>query len=598
MDPDGLARARGADGRPRQDPGPGGHEVAPVPGPAAVSESVAAPDLVARGTSEFLTGHSDAAVRSLQEAYRLQTQAGAASAALRTAFLLATIFDRTSQHSLFQGWLGRAQRHLTSLAATSPDVPVERGLVAMLELRRALAGGRFDLMGPLAEEISAVGLRHGDPDLIALGALCRGRLAIYGGDVAGGLTLLDEAVTGVLAGDVSPLTAGVVYCTAIEGCQEIGALDRLCQWTEGLVTWCGDQPGLAAYAGACALHHGQVLTLKGDWDRALEMFAAAHTRYLSQGERGAAGAAQRERGDLLRVRGDLAGAEEAYQYAVGLGCDPQPGLALLWLARGRREAASAAVRRWLDETQLPAQRTQHLPAVIEVLIGVGDDGLARTLAEELDSRAALTGCEPVAAAAAQVHALVELASGDAAAALPYARKAIQLWLAVDAPYEGARSRLVLARALETLGDEDSAVQELREAATVLQGLEVAVDSALGALGGGPRAAGFAPSAREGTGGAGARFGSASAPGPGGGTVAGGAAHLTEREVEVLRLVAAGHSNRQIATQLVLSERTVARHLSNIFGKLRVGSRTAAAAYAFEHGLGPSVAAPPQSADLQ
>lgn len=507
--------------------------------------------LVARGAAADLAGDHDRAARLLQRAHRLQREQGAVADALHSAYLLALAFGTSGRHALFSGWLGRAQRLLDELPDQGAG-SVSRGYVAVLELHRSLGAGEFERVGPLAAEVAAIGRRHGEPDLTALGLAAQGRDAIYAGDVPRGLALLDEAMAGVLAGEAGGRASGMVFCAAIEGCQEIGAIDRMCQWTSGLQTWCEVQPGPTPFAGNCALHHAQVLTLHGSWTEAIEEFDTARERCVEQGLPLTAGYAEQERGDLLRLRGDLAGAEAAYQRSAELGCDPQPGLAHLWLGRGQKDAAAAAVRRCLAETTVPVRRVHLLPGAIEILLGVGDLESARSLLEELDGLAAMTGCDPVVAAAAQTHATVALADGDPAGALVRARTAVRAWSGAGAPFEVARSRVVVARALRELGDEESARAELEAARAAFQALGAApsLESVAALL----RRTGEAPDG------------------------------LTPREVEVLRLVTAGRSNRDIAAELVLSEKTVARHLSNIYAKLDVDSRTRAAAYAFQHGL--------------
>lgn len=534
------------------------------PGPAT---------LVEQGTAAHLAGDTVRAVGLLQRAYRAYLEEDERSAqavptsrtadeALRVAFLLAMVFGTTGQPAQFNGWLARARRLLAeSHPDQGPAPSLGRGFVAVLELHQALESGGFGQIGSLAAEAIEAGLQHREPDLLALGLVAQGRFTIYTGEVPRGLSLLDEAMTCVLTGETGGLVTGLVWCAAIEGCQEIGAVDRLFEWTTALNTWCADQPGLAAFSGRCSLHTGQVLTMQGHWVQADREFAAARARFERSGVMGAAGSAERERGDLFRRRGEPELAEAAYLAAAEHGCDPQPGLALLWLSRGQQEAASAAIERCLSETMLPAQRIGLLPSAIEAVLALGHGEEAEHLLTELDDLAGMTGCAPVVAAAAHGHARVELARDDPGGALPYARKALQVWDAVGCPFEVAQSRLTLARALAGLGDHQSCRGELE-----------AARSAFAALGAGPSVTEAeslrrsllqdhpdlpAPQSPDG---------------------------LTARELEVLHLVAAGRSNRQIAAELVISEKTVARHLSNIFTKIDVGSRTSAAAYAFEHGL--------------
>lgn len=407
--------------------------------------------------------------------------------------------------------------------------------------------GRFEEMGPLADEIAEIGHREHVADLIAMGVLTQGRLRIYQGEVGRGLALLDEAVTRVLTGGVSPLVAGVVLCTAIDGCQEVGDVDRVSQWADNLRTWCQGQPGLLAFTGAAALHHGQVLVMRGAWEDAEAQLLAATDRYLRSGQKGSAGVATRELGDLFRRRGQLDPAESAYEHAAALGCDPQPGLALLWLARGSVRAAEAAVHRTLDEAGPTARRGAILPAAIEIALAAQDLLCAEGLVREADALARMTGSACLEAVAARANALLEIARGDPAAAVPYARRAISRWVDVGAPYEVAVSRVALAAALDRVGDHESARRERDRAERACRTLGAVVP---------------AVSATHGS------------------TV------LSARELEVLRLVATGASNREVARRLTLSERTVARHLSNIFTKLDVTSRTAAARFAHEHDLTP------------
>ena len=416
---------------------------------------------------------------------------------------------------------------------------------------RALGTGDFAAAATFADEAVACGRRHRDPDLTALGLCSQGRLTLYTGRVADGLALLDESMVRVIAGETSPVIAGHVYCTAIEGCQEISDFARMTEWTSALERWCAEQPGLLAFTGQCAVHRGQLLRLRGEWGPALDEFELAAVRYREVGSPDAAALSAYEAGEVLRLRGEHAAAEAYYDRAAERGFEPQPGLALLWLARGEQAAAVAAMDRLLAEPGGPVQRCRILPAAVEVLLATGQVDRARDLAEELSGIADDFGCEPLKAAAAQAAGAVELIGGDPAGALPYLRKAQQLWARTEAPVDRARARALLGRTMSEIGDAEAARRELEAARTVF------------------RQVGARPYADD----VDRLLAPASLP-----------AGLSAREAEVLRLVASGRSNAQIAADLVLSEKTVARHLSNIFTKLAVGSRTAATAYAFEHGL--------------
>ena len=503
-------------------------------------------DLDDFATAAQLLGRHDETVALLQRAFVRCQESGDPRRAVRCAFRLARTTATHGQQALSAGWTSRAEGLLEEIG----DV-AEVGWVAFLRMFRALGQGAIAEVATCAEEATAIGRRHHDPDLVAMGICAQGRVALYGGHVPEGLALLDEAMVRVIAGETSPMVAGHVYCTAIEGCQEISDFGRVAEWTSALERWCAAQPGLLAFTGQCAVHRGQLLRLRGDWGLALEEFEFACRRYQEVDAPDAAGLALYEAAEVRRLRGEHGAAEEAYQGAADLGFDPQPGLALLWLARDQRTAARSAVERLLDETGGPVQRCRLLPGAVEVLVACGELDRARDAALELGGLADRYGSAVLEATAAQAIGAVELAAGDAGGALPYLRKAMQLWARTDNPYERARVRVLMGRALAGSGDEGSSRRELEAARAAFRQLGAAPDAdAVDHL--------LAP---------------ASLP-----------AGLTAREAEVLRLVATGRSNAQIAADLVLSEKTVARHLSNIFGKLDVGSRTAATAYAFEHAL--------------
>jgi DNA-binding CsgD family transcriptional regulator len=504
-------------------------------------------DLRRMAAAAQLLGRHQDCVEALQRAFQLHLDAGDLAGACRCAFWLGMVFTHVGEHALGSGWVARAQRLLEKIGGET----VETAYLSLLMMYRHLAEGAFPEAIRHAEEVLDVGRRFGDPDMIAIGLASVGRLSLYAGRVPQGLGLFDEAMAAVAAGEVSPIFAGQVYCVMIEGCQDVSDLGRAASWTAALNRWCRAQPGLVAFTGQCAVHRGQIMRLHGAFTEAIEEFDAAVRRYLTQPSTAPAGLALAERGDVHRVLGDLDAAEASYERSADYGHEAQPGLALLWLARGRTATALAAIRRLLAETADPVGRSKLLPAAVEILIAGDDLTAARDAARELEATATDFGAEPLIAASAYASGRVDLADGDPAGALPYLRKAAAMWSGIPAPYDAARARLQIGCCLRALGDEESATAQLSTARRTFREL------------------GAAPAAAE----ASRLLAPPSLPDG-----------LTAREVEVLRLVATGRSNTQIAADLVLSEKTVARHLSNIFAKVGVTSRTAAAAYAFEHGL--------------
>ncbi|MGH3362302.1 MAG: helix-turn-helix transcriptional regulator, partial [Nocardioides sp.] len=305
---------------------------------AADLDALSAAELGDLAVAAELLGRHDETVGALQRAFVRSQQAGDLTGSVQCAFRLAMSTATHGEPALSAGWTARAE----GLVAELDEDCRELGWVAILRMFRALGTGAFADAAAYADQGVDLGRRHQDADLVALGVCSQGRLALYAGRVAEGLALLDEAMVRVIAGETSPIIAGHVYCTAIEGCQEISDFGRVAEWTSALERWCAAQPGLLAFTGQCAVHRGQLMRLHGEWSEALDEFELAARRYREVGSPDAAGLAAYEAAEVLRLRGDDDLAEVAYQRAADHGFDPQPGLALLWLSRGRAEAALAA----------------------------------------------------------------------------------------------------------------------------------------------------------------------------------------------------------------------------------------------------------------
>src|SRR5215203_4654469 len=496
-----------------------------------------AEDLELLATSAFMIGRDDDFLGCLERAHHAYLDAGETLRAVRCAFWVGVNFALRGEMGRATGWLGRAQR----LVEREEDDCVERGYLLVPVMLRHEAIGDWEAAYAAAADAAEIGERFGDADLLAL--------AVH----EEGLGLVDEAMVAVTAGELSPIVTGIVYCSVITGCQEVYALHRAQEWTAALTQWCEEQPDMVAFTGRCLVHRAEIMELHGAWRDALDEARRARQRCVQGKNQSAAAQAFYRQGEVHRLQGRFSAAEEAYRDASWCGWEPQPGLALLWLAQGNDDAAAAAIRRVVGETTKPLKRARLLPAYVEIMLAVGDAQEARSACRELEEISARYESGMLGALVAHAEGAVDLAEGDAWAALLALRRAWQVWQELEVPYEAARVRVLLGLACRALGDDDTAALELEAARGVFAQLGAEPDLA--------RVDSLARS-----------------------TVSADAHRLTARELQVLRLVAAGETNKAIAAELILSERTVDRHVSNIFTKLGVSSRAAATAYAYKHQL--------------
>ncbi|MBA3303640.1 MAG: response regulator transcription factor [Acidimicrobiia bacterium] len=516
---------------------------------AARDEPLEVEDLERLASAAYLVGRSEVSADVWARAHEECAQIGEVARAARCAFWLAFALLNSGELARGSGWVDRAQRLLDDRKLDC----VEQGYLRYAAALRGVFSG--DVTSAHAGFRAAVGIgeRYRDPELVTLARIGEGRCSIYLGQAEKGVALLDEAMVAVGAREVSPIAMGDAYCTVIEGCHELFDIRRSREWTSALSRWCDGQPELVLYRGECLVHRAEVMQLRGEWSEALDEVERALARVADPLGPRILGAAAYLRGELYRLRGEFADAEAAYRAAGEAGREPQPGVALLRLAEGRIEAAEATIRRVLQEAEDPIARARVLGPYVEIVCVVGDVAAARGGVDELTALSAELNQPFLDARTAHMSGMVLLAEETPRDALVSLRRAWSSWRELEAPHEAARARVLVALACRALGDADGAEMELD-----------AARSAFAALGAGPDLAWAGGLSRE-----------SHAPVPGG---------LTPREVEVLALVAGGRTNRQIADELVISEKTVASHLSHMFTKLGLSSRSAATAYAYEHGL--------------
>jgi DNA-binding CsgD family transcriptional regulator len=504
-------------------------------------------DLERLAEAAYLAGEdavsTDVWVRAHQECVRT----GDAARAVRCAFWLVLGLVLRGEAAPAAGWLARAQR-----LAADVEGGVEEACLILGDAVQLMFAGDAEGASTAYGRAAEIGARFGDPDVTALARLGEGQTAIMLGRTAAGLTLLDEAMVAVTADETSATMTGLVYCAVIETCQEIFDVRRAREWTTALNRWCESQPELVPYRGQCLVHRAEILELHGDWPDAIDEAQRACAR-LVEPPHPAAGRAFYRLGELRRLRGDYEAAERSYRDASRHGQSPHPGLALLRYAQGQVDAAATTIRQALSEAQDRVSRSQLLGASIEIAVAGNNVHAARTAADELARIAAEFEAPLLVALSDHASGAVLLAEGDAAAALEPLRRACTRLQELDAPYDVARVRVHIGLSYRALGDIDTAEMELDAARAAFERLGAAPDLV--------RVEELTGTAARDT--------------------AGG---LTPREVEVLRLVATGKTNRAIASELFLSEKTIARHLSNIFTKLGVSSRSAATAYAYQHDL--------------
>jgi ATP/maltotriose-dependent transcriptional regulator MalT len=503
-------------------------------------------DVERLATAAYLLGREDESEAYWERAHRTFLERGDREGAARCACWLAVGLQLRGTIAPASGWFARAQQILDEGQIES----VVRGYLLIPVAIQRVVQGDAAAGDALFNQAAEIARQYGDRDLACKAAQGRGRALIRLGRVPEGVALLDQAMVAVIAGDVSPILAGDAYCTVLEGCQEIFDVRRAYEWTTRLSRWCAAQPDLVRYRGECLLYRAEVFQMRGKWEEAARDAQDACELLMS---RPIAGAALYRLGEIHRLRGELEKAEAAYLQANERGRKPQPGLSLLRLAQREIDAAAASIRSVLLDTRTQAARARMLAAAVEILVAAGDVEPARAAAIELSTIAGAIGAPLLSAASAQATGALLLAEGDVAGAATLFCQASEIWRELEMPYEEARTRVLMATVCERRSDLEGQRLEVEAAQRLFKQLDVEFHEARG--GEPPKAV---TTERVGL--------------------------LSERETQVLRLLASGKTNRAIAEELFISDKTVARHVSNIFDKLGVSTRSAATAWAYQRDL--------------
>jgi DNA-binding CsgD family transcriptional regulator len=505
-------------------------------------------DVEAMARAAWWLGRVPESLALAEEAFRgfcdVDRQADAAMSALQLCLLWVTRGDLT----IGNAWMHRARRILADL-----DPGPVHAYLSYLDAMIAMMEGDPLRWDDEIRRLTDLARRFPEPAVECLALVVRGLAELRRAQSSQGFALLDEAMLPVLAGRLPAEWAGDVYCTVIHVCHELADFRRMEDWTRATEQWCHQFGNEAIYTGICRVHRIELRSARGEWTDAEESIRR-ECADLAGGNPWVAGEGFYQLGELRRWRGDADGAREAYEMARTSGIDPQPGAALLLLEHGETVAARAALEASLAGRDAVA-RVRLLRAMVEVTLACADLPAAQAAAEELRTAATRFGSAGFAAWSAHADGMLALAADDPISALTALRRAETAFRADRQPHELARVLLLQGRAFESVGDAASSASAMAQGRDILSRLGARVDE--------PRASEI--------------------DGP-----------LTRREREVLALVAEGAGNREVARRLFISEKTVGRHLANVYLKIGVGTRTAAAAWwhAQGHGAGAGDADPP------
>ena len=501
-------------------------------------------DLQQQAIAALLLGKSKEGIELFSRAHQTFLTHDKISDAIRCGFWVAFLSQLNNEPAQSSGWLSRISRMIENRADC-----LESAYVQLVNAIRLVREKDYTSALKLFQNVAATAARFRDKDILTMALLGQGRALIQQGKIPSGVALLDECMVAVTSGEVSPHLAGGVYCSVLDLCTEIFDLARAKEWTSALDRWCNAQGEPISYRGHCMVRRAEILQLHGTWPDAFSVAQSACDE-SAHSAKGVMGAAFYRLGELHRLRGEFQNAEEAYRHASTYNPQPQPGLALLRLMQGDVDTANASIRRIADEVRSACDRAKVLDAYVEIVLAVNDVSSARAGSDELFKIATQLDAAYVYAISERASAAVSLAEGDPRSALGLLRQSLSRWRELEAPYEAAKVQALIGLCCRELGDRDTAELELNAARIAFAKLGAAPDLA--------RIDAYLGKPKE--------------------------TSLTDREIEILKLIASGMTNRQIGGKLEISEKTVARHVSNIFMKLDLNSRAAATAYAYQHGL--------------